>query len=102
MKPTLAFGEFVTLMALMIALTALSIDAMLPALPEIGRDLDVSGENDSQLVIGSIFLGKALGQMFYGQKLGRISPRSLGFISYDSLNRRELFKAMGTKGDTHA
>jgi len=35
-KPALPFGEFVALMALMIALVALSIDTMLPALPEIG------------------------------------------------------------------
>jgi hypothetical protein len=30
------FGEFVALMALMISMVALSIDALLPALPEIG------------------------------------------------------------------
>jgi DHA1 family bicyclomycin/chloramphenicol resistance-like MFS transporter len=53
-------------MALMIALTALAIDSMLPALPEIGRDLNVSGANDAQLIIGLIFLGTAIGQMFYG------------------------------------
>ena len=59
-KPALAFGEFVTLMAMMIALTALAIDTMLPALPEIGRDLNVSGKNDTQLIIGLIFLGIAI------------------------------------------
>ena len=32
------FGEFVPLAALMISLVALSIDAMLPALPAIGSD----------------------------------------------------------------
>lgn len=32
-------GEFVPLVALLMALVALSIDAMLPALPDIGRDL---------------------------------------------------------------
>ena len=31
------FGEFVALMALLMALTALSIDIMLPALPQIGE-----------------------------------------------------------------
>ena len=33
------FGEFVALIGMMMSLVALSIDAMLPALPEIGRDL---------------------------------------------------------------
>ncbi len=59
-------GEFVALMALMISLVALSIDAMLPALPDIGRDLGVEKENDTQLVITALFLGLAAGQMLYG------------------------------------
>jgi MFS transporter, DHA1 family, multidrug resistance protein len=59
-------GEFVTLMALMMSLVALSIDAMLPALPAIGGDLGVSHENDAQMVVSSLFLGLAVGQMIYG------------------------------------
>ena len=46
----LPMSEFIPLMALMISLIALSIDAMLPALPDIGRDLLVQSENDQQLV----------------------------------------------------
>lgn len=65
-KPALPFGEFVALMALMIALVALSIDTMLPALPEIGAELGVQRENDNQMIISLIFLGMALGQIFYG------------------------------------
>lgn len=48
------------------ALTALSIDAMLPALAEIGRELQVANDNDRQLVISMIFLGLSLGQLFFG------------------------------------
>jgi DHA1 family bicyclomycin/chloramphenicol resistance-like MFS transporter len=59
-------GEFVVLMALLISLVALSIDAMLPALPEIGGDLGVRRENDPQMVISALFLGLAVGQMLYG------------------------------------
>ncbi len=67
-KPTktLSFTEFVALMALMIALTAVSIDAMLPALPEIGSELGAQQANDSQLVLSALFLGMAIGQLFYG------------------------------------
>lgn len=64
-KP-LGFVEFISIMALMIALTALSIDAMLPALTEIGLDLGVSNANDTQLVISVIFLGTAMGQLVCG------------------------------------
>ncbi len=50
----------------MISLVALSIDAMLPALQEIGRDLAVQRSNDAQLVVSALFLGLAVGTMVYG------------------------------------
>ena len=67
-KPTktLSFNEFVALMAMMIALTAVSIDGMLPALPEIGRELGAKQANDSQLILSVFFIGMAVGQLFYG------------------------------------
>ncbi|MFN8491478.1 MAG: multidrug effflux MFS transporter [Caldilineaceae bacterium] len=65
-KPPLSFPEFVALMAFMTALTALSIDAMLPALTNIAHDLGAQGANAGQLVISLIFLGLSIGQIFYG------------------------------------
>jgi DHA1 family bicyclomycin/chloramphenicol resistance-like MFS transporter len=62
----LSFTEFVVLISLMMGLTALSIDAMLPALPQIGSDLNVQNANDRQLVISMIFLGLSFGQLFFG------------------------------------
>lgn len=59
-------GEFVTLMALMMSLVAVSIDAMLPALGVIGRDLGAVRVNDPQWVITALFLGLASAQMFFG------------------------------------
>lgn len=58
--------EFVILIALIISLVALSIDAMLPALPQIAADLGVTRINDSQFVISVFFAGMALGQLFFG------------------------------------
>lgn len=81
-KKAIGFVEFVALMAMMTALTALSIDAVLPALSEIGRDLGVQRANDSQLVISLLFLGMAVGQMFYGpvsDSLGRKPAIFAGF-----------------------
>ncbi len=65
-KVKIGFGEFVGLMATLMALTALSIDAMLPALTNIGSDLGVTEPNDNQLIISVLFLGLAIGQLFYG------------------------------------
>ena len=61
-KAALPIGESVALMALLISLVALSIDAMLPALPAIGADLGAGGENEAQLVLSALFLGLAAGQ----------------------------------------
>lgn len=60
------FAEFVALTALLIALTAMSIDIMLPALPEIGRALHVATENDRQLVVIVYMVGFSAGQLIYG------------------------------------
>ena len=61
----------------MTSLVALSIDAMLPALPAIGADLNVQRENGTQLVVSSLFAGFAVGQLFYGpisDSVGRKLP----------------------------
>ncbi len=64
--PSLRQGEAVALMALMMSLMAMSIDAMLPALAEIGRDLGVRHANQAQLVIAALLLGMTSGQLIYG------------------------------------
>jgi len=66
--PKSAIGptEFITLMAMLMSLMALAIDAMLPALDLIGLSLGVENPNDNQLIISSLFLGMAMGLMLYG------------------------------------
>lgn len=58
--------EFVILMAYLMALVALSIDAMLPALGIMGADLGVTRANDMQLVVVFLFVGMTFGQLVYG------------------------------------
>jgi DHA1 family bicyclomycin/chloramphenicol resistance-like MFS transporter len=80
-----SYVEFVVLMSMMMSLTALSIDAMLPALPQIGSDLNVQNGNTRQLVISIIFLGLALGQLFFGplsDKTGRKPAIYAGYALY--------------------
>ena len=67
--------EFVPLVALLMSLVALAIDAMLPALPDIGRDLAAPSPNDVQLVITSLFLGLGVGQMLFGPLSDRIGRK---------------------------
>ncbi len=65
-KPKLHKLEFAAMMAYMISLVALAIDAMLPVIDIIGRDLDITDPNKPQLIIGVLFLGLAIGQIVYG------------------------------------
>ena len=71
----LRLGEFIPLVALLFSLVALAIDAMLPALPEMGRDLDVPRPNDVQYVIISLFLGLGFGQICFGPLSDRIGRK---------------------------
>lgn len=59
-------GEFIALMALLMCMVALSIDAVLPALGPMASALNVSDTNQIQLVIAVVYAGMAVGQLFYG------------------------------------
>jgi DHA1 family bicyclomycin/chloramphenicol resistance-like MFS transporter len=53
-------------MALYVALMAMSIDMILPALSLMGKEFGVADENKMQYVIGVLFLGFTFGQIIYG------------------------------------
>ena len=74
--PAIRGAEFVSLVALLMSLGALSTNAMLPALPTIGRDLGAPRPNDVQFVITSVFLGLAIGQMLFGPLSDRIGRKA--------------------------
>jgi DHA1 family bicyclomycin/chloramphenicol resistance-like MFS transporter len=77
-----SFAEFVIIVSMMMSLTALSIDAMLPALPQIGGDLGVVNPNDRQLVVSIIFLGSALGQLFLGPLSDETGRKPAIYVGY--------------------
>jgi DHA1 family bicyclomycin/chloramphenicol resistance-like MFS transporter len=80
-----SLGEFVALMAFTMSLVALSIDAMLPAFPQMTQDLQVAKANDIQLVVSMLFIGLATGQLFYGplsDSIGRKPAIYIGFVLF--------------------
>lgn len=62
----ISMGEFTLLVALMMSIVAISIDALLPALGFIAKAVPLDYPNQIQYVISMLFLGMALGQLVCG------------------------------------
>lgn len=77
--------EFIILMASLMSLVALSIDALLPALEQIGISIGIKESNDNQLLVTMIFLGLGFGQLISGpvsDSLGRKPVIYFGFALF--------------------
>lgn len=77
--------EFIALMAAMMALNALAIDVMLPALPYMGEALGIASENERQFVISAYMLGFGIAQVAFGplsDRFGRRAPLLIGITVY--------------------
>jgi len=77
--------EFVALMASLMSIVALSIDALLPMLPEIGASLGVTNPANNQMLITMIFLGIGFGQLVLGplsDSFGRKPMVYTGFVIF--------------------
>lgn len=77
--------EFVALMASLMSVVALAIDALLPALEAIGLTIGTTNRVDNQLLITMIFLGLGFGPLFFGplsDSLGRKPVVFLGFALF--------------------
>jgi len=77
--------EFIALIAALLALNALTIDIMLPALPDIAQSMGLNNANDAQLVISSYLFGVGISMLFFGpvaDRFGRRAPLYFGFIIY--------------------
>lgn len=69
--------EFIALLAALMALNALAIDVMLPALPYMGEHLGVADENERQYVVSAYMLGMGIAQLAFGpltDQFGRRAP----------------------------
>jgi MFS transporter, DHA1 family, multidrug resistance protein len=77
--------EFIVLIAGLMALNALAIDVMLPALPYMGEALGVSHENERQFVVGVYMFGFGIAQLAFGpltDRFGRRAPLLVGLVIY--------------------
>jgi DHA1 family bicyclomycin/chloramphenicol resistance-like MFS transporter len=81
----MGFKQFVALIASIMAVNALAIDAMVPALGFISSDLHIVAENDRQWIITAYMLGFGSAQIVYGtlaDRFGRKLILQLGTAAY--------------------
>ncbi|VVT02171.1 MFS transporter [Sphingomonas sp. EC-HK361] len=77
----IGFAEFVALIASLLALGALGIDSMLPALPAMGTSLGVESENARQYIITAFVIGFGLAQLVHGPLSDRFGRRTTLLVS---------------------
>jgi DHA1 family bicyclomycin/chloramphenicol resistance-like MFS transporter len=77
--------EFVAIMASLMSIVALAIDALLPAMSTIGVDINSLDPTENQKFITMIFLGLGVGQLVFGplsDSFGRKPIVYIGFIVF--------------------
>lgn len=77
--------EFIALVAMLFAVIAFSIDAMLPALTNIGQELSPEAPENATLVIGIFAIGMGIGTFFAGPISDATGRRAVilgGFFFY--------------------
>ena len=81
-RPEVQMGrmEFVALMAVMFATIAFSIDAMLPALPEIAAEIGGDAPHRAPLILSFFVLGMGLGTFIAGPLSDAFGRRPIVFV----------------------
>jgi DHA1 family bicyclomycin/chloramphenicol resistance-like MFS transporter len=74
--------EFILLMASLMSIVALSIDAILPALENIGLSIGTDNSQDHQKLITLIFLGLGCGQLVFGPLSDSIGRKPIIYMGF--------------------
>lgn len=77
--------EFIALVAGLMALNALAIDVMLPALPYMGESLGVTNANETEFIVSAYMIGFGAAQLAFGpisDRFGRRPPLFVGMVLY--------------------
>jgi len=74
--------EFIVLMASLMAIVALAIDALLPAMSTISAELNSANSNDNKRLITMIFLGLGSGQLVFGPLSDSFGRKPIVYIGF--------------------
>lgn len=85
--------EFVALVAAIMAVNAIGVDLMLPALPTIGRDLAITSANMQQWIVTAYIFGFAIGQLIYGPLADRYGRKPVLLVTLACFVAASIFAA---------
>ncbi|NNK12364.1 MAG: multidrug effflux MFS transporter [Flavobacteriaceae bacterium] len=74
--------EFVGLMAALMSIAALALDALLPALDLIGRDIGTTSLAQNQLLITLFFLGLGVGPLLFGPVSDSVGRKPVVYVGF--------------------
>lgn len=81
LPPGMGFREFIALVAMLMGVNALGIDAMLPALPDMGHALGIAYDNQRQWIIAAYVMGFGAAQLIYGPLADRFGRKPVMMVS---------------------
>ena len=81
-NPKVSQFEFVALMAFLMSVVALAIDALLPALDIIGISIATENAVDNQLLITMIFIGLGFGPLLFGPISDSLGRKPMVFVGF--------------------
>ncbi len=74
--------EFIAMMAALMSIVALALDAILPALDLIGITIGTKEVADNQLLVTMIFLGIGIGPLFFGPWSDSVGRKPVVYIGF--------------------
>ena len=74
--------EYIVLMAALMTVPALAIDAILPALDIIGHSIGTVSNSENQSLIIMIFLGLGIGPLFFGPISDSVGRKPLVYVGF--------------------
>lgn len=98
--PGMGPRQFIALVAALMAINAVAIDSMLPALPVIAQSLGIAGNNQQQWIVTAYLLGFGAAQIFYGTLADRYGRKPLLLIGLLIYAVTSLVAATSTSFET--